>query len=46
MRGWADPRAALQSILDERATLYGQADVALNTDDLGIAGVLDAITSG
>jgi XRE family aerobic/anaerobic benzoate catabolism transcriptional regulator len=45
MRGWADPRAALQSILDERASLYGQADVALDTDDLGIAGVLDAITS-
>ena len=43
MRGWADPRAVLQTILAERASLYGQADVALDTDALGISGVVDAI---
>ena len=43
MRGWADPRAVLQRILAERAALYGQAEVSLDTDALGIDGVVDAI---
>ena len=43
MRGWADPRAVLQTILAERAALYGQAELSFDTDALGIEGVVDAI---
>jgi len=43
MRGWTDPLAVLQTILTERAALYGQADLTLDTDALGVAGVVDAI---
>ena len=43
-QGSADPRAVLETILAERAALYGQADLALDTDALGVAGVVDAIT--
>lgn len=43
MRGWTDPRAVLQNLLNERATLYGQAALCLDTGALGVAGVVDAI---
>jgi XRE family aerobic/anaerobic benzoate catabolism transcriptional regulator len=43
MRGWADPRAVLDNLLNERASLYGQAELCLDTDALGVAGVVDAI---
>jgi len=43
MRGWADPRAVLETILAERAALYGQAALTLDTGALGVSGVVDAI---
>lgn len=45
MRGWANPRAALEAILAERAALYGQADRHLDTGALGIDGVVHAIAA-
>ena len=45
MRGWADPLAVLEQILAERAALYGQADLALDTGALGVDGVVDAIVT-
>jgi XRE family aerobic/anaerobic benzoate catabolism transcriptional regulator len=45
MRGWADPRAVLEQILAERAALYGQADLSLDTGALGVDGVVDAIAN-
>ena len=35
--------AALDNLLNERASLYGQAELCLDTDALGVAGVVDAI---
>lgn len=43
MRGRSDPLRELEAILRERAPLYGQADRTLDTEELGIEGVVRAL---
>ena len=43
MRGRPNPLGELRDILAERAPLYGEADVALDTEALGADGTVDAI---
>jgi XRE family aerobic/anaerobic benzoate catabolism transcriptional regulator len=43
MQGRPNAKAELEAILDERAGLYAQADVHLDTDGLGIDGVVNAL---
>ena len=43
MRGRPDPLGELRAILAERAPLYGEADVALDTEALGPQGTVDAL---
>ena len=43
MRGRPNALGELRDILDERAPLYGEADLALDTEDLGIEGAVDAL---
>jgi len=45
MRGRPQARAELESILDTRAPLYAQADVSLDTDALGVVGVVDRLAA-
>lgn len=45
MRGRPQARAELESILDTRAPLYAQADVSLDTDALGVLGVVDRLAA-
>lgn len=45
LAGWADPLAQLTSILETRAPLYALAEVHLETEDLGVDGVLDELAS-
>ena len=44
MQGRPNALAELEAILDERAGLYAEADVHLDTDALGIDGVVEALT--
>lgn len=43
MRGRPEPLAELRAILDERASLYAQAAMTLDTDRLGVDGVVARI---
>jgi len=43
MQGRPNAKAELESILEERADLYAEADVHLDTDGLGIDGVIKAL---
>ena len=43
MRGRTEPLAELRAILDERAPLYAQAALTLDTDRLGVDGVVSRI---
>ncbi len=43
MRGRPNAHAELEAILDERSGLYAEADVHLDTDGLGIDGVVQAL---
>ena len=43
MRGRPNALGELRDILDERAPLYGEADIALDTEELGIEGSVDAL---
>jgi XRE family transcriptional regulator, aerobic/anaerobic benzoate catabolism transcriptional regulator len=45
MRGRPDAQGELKEILAARAALYAQADVALDTDVLGVEGVVDRLAS-
>lgn len=44
MEGRPNAQSELETILDERAGLYSEADVHLDTDLLGIDGVVEALT--
>lgn len=44
MRGRPDALRELRQLLSDRAALYAQADVALDTDALGVQGVLDRLS--
>jgi XRE family aerobic/anaerobic benzoate catabolism transcriptional regulator len=43
MQGRPNAQAELEAILDERAGLYAEADLHLDTDGLGVDGVVDAL---
>jgi XRE family aerobic/anaerobic benzoate catabolism transcriptional regulator len=43
MRGRPHARQELEAILAARAPLYGQAELAVDTDALGVAGTVDAV---
>jgi XRE family aerobic/anaerobic benzoate catabolism transcriptional regulator len=43
MQGRPNAHAELEAILDERAGLYAEADLHLDTDGLGVDGVVDAL---
>ena len=43
MRGRPNAQKELEAILIERANLYAQADVHLDTDGLGVRGVVEAL---
>ena len=43
MQGRPNAHAELEAILDERAGLYSEADVHLDTDGLGVHGVVEAL---
>jgi XRE family aerobic/anaerobic benzoate catabolism transcriptional regulator len=43
MQGRPNAHAELQAILDERAGLYAEADVHMDTDGLGVQGVVEAL---
>ena len=43
MRGRPNAQKELEAILNERANLYAQADVHLDTDGLGVHGVVEAL---
>ncbi len=43
MRGRPNALVELEAILAERAPLYGEADIALHTDQLGIEGTVSAL---
>ncbi len=43
MRGRPDPLAELRTILAERAPLYGEADIALDTEALGPEGTVESL---
>ncbi len=45
MRGRPDALGELEAILAEREPLYGQAEVALDTEDLGVNGAVDMLLS-
>lgn len=45
MRGRPRARAELEAILDTRAPLYALADVTLDTDALGVQGVVDRLAA-
>lgn len=45
MRGRADALAELRDILADRAPLYAQADLALDTEALGVPGVVERIVA-
>jgi len=45
MRGRPNALAELKAILDERSSLYAQADLHLDTDGLGLKGVVDALAN-
>ena len=45
MRGRPQARAELETILDIRAPLYAQADVTLDTDNLGIEGAVERLAA-
>ncbi len=44
MQGRPNAHQELEAILDERAELYAEADVRLDTDGLGVRGVVDALS--
>ena len=46
MEGRPNALAELEAILDERSVLYAQADLHLNTDSLGIDGVVETLADG
>lgn len=46
MRGRPDALGELEQILAERRPLYGQAELACDTDSLGVSGVVDRIAAG
>jgi XRE family aerobic/anaerobic benzoate catabolism transcriptional regulator len=43
LQGRPNAQAELEAILDERAGLYAEADLHLDTDGLGVDGVVDAL---
>ena len=43
MRGRPNALGELRDILDERAPLYGEADISLDTEALGVAGTVEAL---
>ena len=45
MRGRPNALAELEAILDERSGLYAQADLHLDTDGLGLDGVVEALSN-
>jgi XRE family aerobic/anaerobic benzoate catabolism transcriptional regulator len=45
MRGRPQARAELEAILETRAPLYAQADVALDTDALGVDGAVERLAA-
>ena len=45
MQGRPDALGELRAILAERAPLYGEADVALDTEDLGVDGTVETLTA-
>lgn len=45
MAGWADPLAQLRTLLASREALYGLADLAVETDVLGVEGSLGRLVS-
>jgi len=44
MRGRPNALGELRDILDERAPLYGEADVSLDTETLGVGGTVEALS--